>query len=81
MAKHGFLWLAALVTTARSFPSFRHHVPNGLRVPCPSGATGCDLGDASLGEPDSVCRGLGDLAWRLGGKRSDAVEESGHQDL
>lgn len=31
----------------------------GTRVPCPPGAEGCSEGSAGLGEPASVCRGLG----------------------
>jgi len=32
------------------FPSFRSKLPNGVRVPCPNGAFGCE---------DGVCQGLG----------------------
>eukprot|EP00930_Biecheleria_cincta_P014987 TRINITY_DN12658_c0_g1_i8.p1 TRINITY_DN12658_c0_g1~~TRINITY_DN12658_c0_g1_i8.p1 ORF type:complete len:815 (-),score=130.99 TRINITY_DN12658_c0_g1_i8:80-2524(-) len=46
-------WLGA------AFPSYRYHVPNGLRVACPPGVGGCRTGDTSLGEPFSVCDGLG----------------------
>jgi len=40
------------------FPSYRLHVPNGLKVPCPPGAAGCRTGDSGT-SVTSVCFGLG----------------------
>jgi hypothetical protein len=48
-----------LLKQSFGFPSYRFHVPNGHRVPCPEGIEGCSKGDTSAGEPLSVCFGIG----------------------
>lgn len=45
--------------SAAAFPSYRLKVPMGNKVACYDGADGCAVGSDSLGEPASVCRGLG----------------------
>mmetsp|Transcript_26229 Transcript_26229/g.67724 ORF Transcript_26229/g.67724 Transcript_26229/m.67724 type:complete len:1149 (+) Transcript_26229:60-3506(+) len=48
-----------LVGGTVAFPSYRYHVPNGDRVPCYDGATGCRSGDAQRNQPETACFGLG----------------------
>eukprot|EP00747_Dinoflagellata_sp_TGD_P162185 gnl/TRDRNA2_/TRDRNA2_179508_c0_seq1.p1 gnl/TRDRNA2_/TRDRNA2_179508_c0~~gnl/TRDRNA2_/TRDRNA2_179508_c0_seq1.p1 ORF type:complete len:626 (+),score=62.05 gnl/TRDRNA2_/TRDRNA2_179508_c0_seq1:109-1986(+) len=50
---------AAVFSQALAFPSFRLKIPNGERVPCPEGVDGCTVGDGSIGQPKSVCSGVG----------------------
>ena len=42
-----------------AFPSYWTRLPNANRVPCPANATGCQAGDAKLGQPAWACFGLG----------------------
>eukprot|EP00747_Dinoflagellata_sp_TGD_P079662 gnl/TRDRNA2_/TRDRNA2_160597_c0_seq1.p1 gnl/TRDRNA2_/TRDRNA2_160597_c0~~gnl/TRDRNA2_/TRDRNA2_160597_c0_seq1.p1 ORF type:complete len:671 (+),score=101.03 gnl/TRDRNA2_/TRDRNA2_160597_c0_seq1:77-2089(+) len=51
--------VSALFGCTLGFPSFRLNIPNGERVPCPAGATGCTKGDVSKGQPSSYCSGVG----------------------
>eukprot|EP00729_Bicosta_minor_P027321 gene27321-24335_t len=51
--------LVVLVATATALPSFKTKLPKAGVVSCPPGATGCSHGSATLGEPASVCRGIG----------------------
>mmetsp|Transcript_120494 Transcript_120494/g.351957 ORF Transcript_120494/g.351957 Transcript_120494/m.351957 type:complete len:614 (-) Transcript_120494:395-2236(-) len=51
--------LTSLPPMGLGYPSYRNHVPNGLRVACPPDAQGCRPGDTGAGEPASVCSGLG----------------------
>lgn len=53
------LLLFLFSSAARGFPSYRFHIPNGHRVPCPEGAEGCLPGFQVQNQPPSTCNGLG----------------------
>ncbi|CAE8632370.1 unnamed protein product [Polarella glacialis] len=53
----GLLFLC--ISHVWAFPSYAFKIPNGHRIPCPPGVNGCISGDPGLGQPASVCMGVG----------------------
>ena len=48
----------AVLSVVTCFPSLRFNLPNGARVPCPPGGTGCIPAQES-DQPPMMCKGLG----------------------
>lgn len=55
-----FVVLCAWCSIALAFPSNRHRIPNGFRIPCPEGAYGCREGFC-WGVGHTTCAGHGAL--------------------